>query len=222
MRSVRRFVLCGGLLAFVSAGLAGCNWFAAGYLLIHGGPKNPRVFELDKEHTTVLVIEDPRGVVPRRALRYEMAERAVGDMLDQRLVTNMIGSRSALDAIAAENPQERKTIAELGQSLGADVVVWVGVEQFMLSQDGQTFQPSASMRMRVIDVASDSVLYPTDDAKGYPLVVAPPPNTGEIPTTRSAMNQAERELALLAGRAIAELFYEKERSRAARSGKAGE
>ncbi|MCA9279529.1 MAG: hypothetical protein H6815_01135 [Phycisphaeraceae bacterium] len=201
---------------------AGCNWVGAGYLLIHGGPKNPRVYELDKKRTTVLVIEDPRGSIPRRTLRYEIAERAVADMLDQGLVENMISARSALDAVAAEDPSSRKTIAELGQALGADVVVWVGVESFSLSPDGQTFQPSSSVRMRVIDVTEDAVLYPSDDMKGYPLVVAPPPNTGDIPTTRSAMNQAERELAVLTGRAIAELFYEKERSRAARSGKSSE
>lgn len=218
---VARAALCAAAVVFVAAGAAipaGCNVAGPALLLAHGPPKLPREYQLDKEKKTVILVDDFDSRLPKRRLGTIIADKAQKDVAKKGLVKELISAESAMALARTETSEDRRTIPQIGRDVGADVVIWCGVEMFSLTADGQSFSPTARLRIKVIDVASDSRVWPAEE-RHYTLVVQPAPDTAEAPATTTALDKAQAELADFCGRAIAELFYEPETARAARLGR---
>jgi hypothetical protein len=89
-------------------------------------------------------------------------------------------------------------------------VIYATVDQFALSGDGQSFSPTATLRIKVIDVASDKRLWP-EEPRGHPVIVRLEAKQGTPPTSTSARYKAEDELARQTGLQIARLFFNHEK-----------
>lgn len=227
------FLQCGskqcGLARALAAGacalgmlcLAGCNVLGAGYFLAYGGPKVPAAHTLDKKQVAVVLVEDPRNRLPSRAVRETIALRAEKRLIDAEAVEKLVSTQTALEAASSDRPDRRTTVAELGRGLGADIVIWAVVERFGLSPDGQTHQPGGLLRVRVIDTRADEVVFPKENPRGFEMEVATRERPGDVPTSRSAVMTAERDLAELLGSALGEVFLEVERTSSARLGRGG-
>lgn len=186
---------------------AGCNIVGPVAVLAHGPPKVPKAFELDRDRTMVVFIDDRANRLPRRALRWQLAERTERVLLDQRLARDLISARSALALAATESAEAPMSIVRLGRELGAEVVIYATVDRFALSADGITYQPIAVMRVKVLDVVDGRRLWPERD-EGHTLTVHVPPRGNPLPQTLADRRDAEAELAELAGEALAQLFYD--------------
>jgi hypothetical protein len=202
--------LIGGAISL--AGLSGCNIVAPAYYLIHGPEKAPKVYALDKTKTTVIFIDDRANKIPRRALRISVGDEAEKTLLKQKTVKDMVSSQSALAAAGNDHSDKPLSVTEIGEAVKAQVVIYATVDAFSLSGDGTTFAPFMKMRVRVVDVASDTRLFPPDDPKGYQLTSKMPASAHDIPTGTSARYQAEDELAKYAGVELAQLFFDHEPS----------
>jgi hypothetical protein len=211
------------LTAVLAVAPSGCNIVGPAFVLVHGPPKVPKVHTLDPARPTVLFIDDPANRLPRRQLRVVIGQEAESQMLAKNVVkhdskmNNMISAQSALGLADQERFGERRTIAQIGKDLGAEVVVWVAVDDFRLSPDGQTYAPSAKVRTRVVDAVNDAVIWPPE-REGYPMLVTMPTKASAPPSSESEMRQAEVALAQYVGRAVAEQFYSEERRGSARAG----
>lgn len=200
-----------------------CNIVAPAFVLVHGPPRVPKVHTLDPERTTVLFIDDPGNRLPRRQLRVVMGQEAEQRMLAKGVVesgkegSNLISGQSAIAVADQEQFGERKTIADIGRAIGADVVVWVTVDSFALSPDGESMAPAARVRTRVVDSAADAVIWPPE-REGYPMTVNLPTKSAALPTSRAQARELEVALAQYAGQAIAEQFYSVEKPVSARAG----
>lgn len=201
------------MLTLASVLGAGCNYASMAGYLVMGGPKVSRQFELDKTRRTVVFVDDRGNRAPRRSLRRVMAEEAEKAILGARAMPpDMMLPTGAIMQVATEESFENPmSITELGRKVGADVVVHVSLDSFTLSADGVTYQPAASGRVRIIDAAENTRLWPLDRARGHQVIMQLPPRPGDLPRSAAAIQAAQEEAARYFGREVGRLFFEYER-----------
>lgn len=201
--------LIAALLALAPLGISGCNIAGPAFYFIHGPEKIKKVHTLDKDRSTVIFIDDRLNRVPRRALRAAIGETAEKTLMKQGVVKEMISSTSAMQAAGNDRGGNPLPIIEIGRAVKADVVIYVTVDQFSLSRDGQSFAPAAAVRVKVLDVSSGERAWP-EAATGHPLNVNVNVRQGIAPENNNDRFAAEDELAALLGLEIAGLFYDHE------------
>lgn len=202
----------GACLCAAALSLGGCNYVAAGALIIGGPPKVPAAFEdLPEDRKTIVFVDDRSNVVPRRALR-----RATGEAAEQALIGEkvlqaemVLPSSGAIYALSQEKRSDTMSIVDVGKAVGADIVIYVSMNQFTLSRDGSgTFQPGASAFVKVFDVPANKRLWPPDTGRGFPVSYMEPNPRPEAPKGSTERSKAEDELARQLGVRVAQLFYE--------------
>ncbi|MBM4108723.1 MAG: hypothetical protein FJ255_07915 [Phycisphaerae bacterium] len=204
-------------LAVLGVTLSGCNVVGAAFFVVHGPEKVKKEFDLPKERATVVFVDDLNSVLPRRALRQTLADQVQGELLGKKVLVDVVDARSALNAAVRERPDEPMRIVDVGRAVQAEVVIYVSVDAFTLSEDGQSFAPAAALRVMVTDAVSDKRVWPADPA-GRELLVRMPLSPSDIPRSQSALVEAENKLAQYAGSAVAQLFYTIQKARSARAG----
>nr|MCU0689086.1 hypothetical protein [Phycisphaerales bacterium] len=146
----------------------------------------------------------------QRSLREVIGRTAEQELLAQKKVNTMISSSQALGVLARERFGERMTIDELGKALKADVVIFVAMDDFALTQDGQSISPLSRLRLKVVNVADGARLFPkpaAGTAEWFDLRVTLPAQSMERPTG-AALMQANQDLARITGDQLAKVFYE--------------
>jgi len=202
-------VAVGLMLGAAGLVLPSCNIVAPAYYFIHGPEKVKKLYELDKNRTAVVFVDNRLSRVPRRASRVAMGEETENVLLKEKAVKDMVSTQSAIQAAGTDRDGKPAAITEVGKAVKADVVIYATVDEFTLSRDGQTFAPSATLRVKVVDAAQGRRLWP-ESPTGQVLAVRLSPKTGDLPTSTAARFAAEDELARQAGREIAWLFIDHE------------
>jgi hypothetical protein len=211
-----RLIVIGAFMCAVVLA-AGCNILGPVLLVAHGPPRVPALYELPPERPTVVLVDDPDNRIGSRQFRIEMAKMVEERLLAKQKVRHMIESEQLMRVLARERAESRMTVGEIGRAVGAEVVIWVGVQSFELLQDSENIAPRASLRVKVLDVTGEKRLWP-DELAHHDLVVSMPRRAGAAPETASERRRLMSELAQYSGRAIAELFYNEEKPRSARAG----
>lgn len=204
-------------LALCAALGAGCNILGPVFFFAHGPPRVPALHELPRERPTVVLVDDPDNRIGSRQFRIEMAQVVEERLLAKQKVRTVIESEQLMRVLARERAESRMTIGEVGRAVGAEVVIWIGVQSFELLQDSENIAPRASLRVKVLDVVAEERLWP-DEQSHHDLIVSMPRRAGEAPRTASERRRLMSELAQYAGRAVAELFYTEEKPQSARAG----
>ncbi len=222
MHTIRRTLLITSLaLCFGVA--ASCNLIAPVLVIAHGPPKVKKAYDLPADRVTVVLVEDtssPPMVRDTRLIR-KIAEAATAEL------TRVGAVRTAVDPGAIHmmsiQPSERQTpIAELARKVGADQIIYAQITQFTLSPDGQTFTPSAELRVKVLDAQAQGEetigrrVWPAE-AEGHPLLAGGESIAGFSPRDAADIRQAELELADLTGLRLAQLFFDRERDAVSRN-----
>ncbi len=211
--SDRLLLVLTALAVGVGAGaMQGCNIVGAGYFLLKGPPTVPAQFQLPEGKSVVVFVDDRANRLGRADLRSKIAEAAEQALLNQRRAPDVIDGRAAIIAARGERFGEPMSMVEIGKAVEADLVIWVGIDEFTLSADGTTFVPSSSVRVRVIDVAEGGRLWPTseDTRAGHPVSLSMPQQQGTAPSTRTEMLMAQDQLASWTGIGVAQLFFKHE------------
>jgi hypothetical protein len=204
-------------LATTIALATGCNILGPVLMIAHGPPRVQALHELPAERPTVVLVDDPDNRIGSRQVRIEMAKVVEERLLAKQKVRTMIESEQLTRVLARERAESRMTVSEIGRAVGAEVVVWIGVQSFELLQDAESIAPRASLRVKVLDVVAEERLWP-DETSYHDLIVDMPRRPGAAPDTASERRRLMSELAQYAGRATAELFYTEEKPRSARAG----
>lgn len=196
-------------VAAATAVVAGCNIAGPAFLLIHGPEKVPQLHELEKERPVVVFLDDRNFTISRAPTRERVAASAGQSLLKAGAVSRVLDSKAANAVVNGEPRGDLMPISQVGRKVGAEVVIYVVPERFSLSPDGQTFEPVAQLRIKVIDAVADKRLWP-EEREGYLLTVTATTRQGTAPTDASQAREAENRFADLAGQRVAELFYDHE------------
>jgi len=212
-----------GVVLVALAVLGGCNIVAPAYLLIHGPEKVHRVYQLDKDRPTVVFVDDPANLVPRRSVRQAIAVAAQQQLLEHGVLDNVIDARSVMMVVSRDDPLDPMPIEDLGKAVEAEVVIYAIVDEFALTNDGQSLTPSAKARVKVIDCASGQRLFPAPEGgawvEGQPVGIKAVTRPGFFGTATLSQKAGEQDkLAQEFGLAIAQLFYTHEKQVSARGG----
>ena len=217
-KTLHGFIAACTALAVVTLSIGGCNILGPAASVIAGPGKVEREYELDRNRKTTILIDDPSNKVAQRRLRALIGERAQETLMRRKLVleSNMIDTRSAMAAAAQGTESEPITITEIADTVGAEIIVYAVVTDFAISPDGITYQPSATMRVIVVDATSREQLWP-ESPEGFPVTVEPPasPDRSAL-ASRTAAFDSMQSLAELAGEGLAQVFYTMERPQSVR------
>ena len=196
------------LLAFTA--VPGCNVITPVAYAIHGPGKVEPVYTLDETRKTVVLVDDPSSRITHRRLRYAVAEKATNELLEKRILTDMLDPRGILTAAGSERFGEQMSISQLGESVGADIVIYAVVTEFSLSPETGSYLPQANMRVKVVDVHSGQRLWPASES-GHLMNVAIAQRPGVTPSNQTGDRlEIEQDLAQRTGLGLAQLFYKHE------------
>lgn len=202
------------LVALVAlSALSACNILGPVAFLTMGEEKKPAMYTLE-DRPTVVFVDDRANVIGRTSTRRMIGEQITRDLIAQELVNEAISSRDAIRLARQETDDAPMPIDEIGRQLGAEQVIYVEVLRFQSMEDAYTLRPTASCRVRVIDVANRRRLFPDPDAPetmasdvGHTVNVTMREVSEELYRSPSGIRQLEESLAVTLGSDVARLFY---------------
>jgi hypothetical protein len=162
------------------------------------------------EDKRVLVFPDDRTPIAYPPIKRQLAERANEVLREKGLVAGVIDYDRLMDLRSAEPRFNELSIGGVGQRLGADLVIYVVIDEFSLKDTPiQTlWRGRFSTRVKVIDV-EDGRVWP-DSSAGHELRVTEPAT--ENPSETFGAELAER-LAVKMAAEVVGAFHEHEVSR---------
>ncbi len=189
--------------------IPGCNVVTPIAYAIHGPEKINPQYTLEENATTVIFVDDPSSKIAQRRLRYAMADTATDQLLEKRILTDMLEPRGIISAATKDSHSQRMSISELGESVGAQYVIYAVVTNFSLSPESGSYIPRASLRVKVIDVAQSRRVWPESEF-GHPVEIQIPQLPGQTPQGSAGQLAIEQQLAVRAGLGLSQLFYRHE------------
>ncbi len=197
-------------LALAALGLMpGCNVVTPVAYAIHGPGKVEPQYTLEENARTVVFVDDPSSRITQRRLRYAIAERATDELLEKRILVDMVDPRGILTAASNERYGKQMSISELGRTVDADIVIYAVVTDFSMSPETGAYLPRATMRVKIIDTRSKQRVWPADE-RGHVMNVQIPQRPGSGPASTGERVEVEGALASRAGLGLAQLFYKHE------------
>lgn len=179
--------------------------------------------QIDAEYTlqdkkTVVFVDDPRNILPRTALRTAIGDAVSFDLMQRELLTSTVATRDAIAISRAQNgstTSKLMSIEAIARALDASQVIHIQPTIFDLAgrSDSQGLRPTATVRVKVIDVDTRTRVYPGPAVlpEGRELTsTIRESNTGAL-QSRAARTQIEDELARKIAVEVARLFYKHDR-----------
>ncbi len=208
------------LIAAAAMLLPSCNIIGPAVVLVHGPEKTPAQFKLAKERPTIVFVDDRENVLARRTFRTQIARAIQETLLQKGVLTNVIETSAAMAVASRESAGEPLDIASIGRAAQAEVVIYVTMNAFVLSPDGQTYIPQSKAHVKVIDVAKGERLWPDKEKReGFPVDAMLNNTSGTVPSSPSDQLKGLSALADRTGLLIAQLFYDHETRESINQGK---
>ena len=190
---------------------ASCNIVGPIALMLEPPPSKDAATELDAELKHVFFVDDRASRLPKRSLRGTIGTTAEQTLIQREILLPelVVPSATAMRVVEFESSESPLSIAEIGQKVGADIVVYLTVDAWTLTRDGSSPAPSARGRVKIIDAANNQRIFPPNET-GYPVVVRMPTRPGAVPRERAARAAMEQELAVALGAELAKVFFDHE------------
>lgn len=202
-------------LAFIAGTvLCSCNIVKPVSYILEGPGKIDEEFEL-REVVTVVFVDDRKSAFPRTALRAIVAE-TINEMLVEEgalPASKMINARETIAlARSLESSSSRVTIEKIGLEAGAEQVIYVELDGFALTMDGYTPRPTSRCRVKVIDIAAGTRVYPgAASPRGREVQSQLREVSPDNFTSFARRRKIEDQLAQKTGVQVAKLFHPHER-----------
>ena len=203
-RAIAIVVMCATVLL-----VAGCNYLLPASYIIEGPPKAPAAFELPSKRT-VVIVDDKINRMPRVALRVGIGDSVGTHLLENNVVPETITTRDAVALIRRMDTASKPvSIQRICESLGAEQVVYVEIDEFNLSGGRDEGGPEAVALIKVLDITNGSRLWPTAGSEAVQSSLQD--INPSLITTSAGRREVEDKLAEKLGEDIAKLFYAHER-----------
>ncbi len=197
--------------------LGGCNILTPVAYAIDGPGQIEAEYTLTNKKTVVFV-DDPRNILSRTALRVTIGDAVSFDLMGREILTSTVASR---DAIAISrggkggDADKLMSIEAVARALDASQVLYIQPTIFDLAgrSDTQGLRPTASVRVKVIDIDTKSRVFPASAIlpEGREVTATLRESDPSILRSRAGRAQVEDELAKKLAVQICRLFYKHDR-----------
>lgn len=193
----------------VTGALAGCNILLPTSYILQGGPKAPAAYALPSKRTAVIV-DDRSNRMSRVALRVEIGETIATQLLENDVIPEAISTRDSVAyARRSDSAKQPISIQRIGEALGAEQVIFIEVDQFVLAGGSEQGGPEAMALIKVFDITSGTRLWPSAGSEAVQSFIRD--IDPSLLTTSAGRREIEDKLAQQLGSDIAKMFYEHER-----------
>lgn len=193
------------LIGSVIIAAHGCNYLIPASYLIEGPPKAPAAYELPSKRTAV-VVDDRLNRMARVALRVEIGESTATGLLENSVVPEVISTRDSVATLRRlDSASSPVSIQRIGESLGAEQVIFVELDEFNLSGGREEGGPEAVALVKVFDITTGARLWPptgSEAVQSFLQDIEP-----SLITTSAGRREIEDKLAARLGEDIGKLFY---------------
>lgn len=196
-----------GLAAF--GGCAAIAWPIAAFA---PAPKVEAQYELPAGRRVLVFPDDLINPISYPPLKRSLAEK-LNKQLAEHVVAEQTVPYNELLNLSTTEGFDRLPVDRVGAKLGADVVVYVDIDEFRLKNDAAEplWSGKLTVFVRVVDVGADSIagkrLWPKDGSRGHELTIETPMLQESSKTYGAVL--ADEMAARMADK-IAKLFYKHE------------
>ncbi len=163
-------------LAVLAAGLmlSGCQAIFVGLEKMFPKEKVSALYKLPGNKTVLVFPDDLQNPVSYPPVKRQLSLQLSDILKRQRIAAQTVAYEKLVDLRSSEPQFNLMGICKIGRKLGADLVVYVNIEQFTLKDNpvDTLWRGRLAGRIKVVDVLKGR-LWP-DESAGYPVrVVAP-------------------------------------------------
>lgn len=199
------------VIAAAAATLGSCNILQPAAYLAMGQTKKPAMYELE-DRPTLVFVDDRNNAIPINSsrVRRQIADDVSKQLMTRDLVTVTISPR---DAMALSRNRDREgnlmSMGELGETVGAEQLIYVEMLSYRGSPDNVTARPVAACRVKVIDVVNRVRLFPAPDAERdwQDVAVQGPQMSPDLYRSSDGRAQIEQLLSAEIADKVTRLFY---------------
>ncbi len=197
--------------------LHGCGVLAYLGVAISGPEKVPALYEPPSGKKFLVFVDDLQHGTVHEPVKQELTRQLNRMLVDNDVADSIIPYDDLLDLITVTPKFNRLAVNQVGQKLGADVILYVRVDKFSVKDDdiSPLWHGQLKTTVRVVSArTSDPAevrMWPKDDPDGHraePVEI--PPMADSSPGFGDAM---ARDMATQMADQIAKFFYEHEKPR---------
>lgn len=203
-------MLAAGAACVLAIAAAGCNYVGPLGYLVGGDGTIPAAYTLDETRTVVIFVDDRENLLRNRTMRRVIAQSAEKTLQagTKKAKAAIVSSEAVDNVTAADKWGKPMGIAQVGEAVNADMVVYATIDQFTLTLDNASLTPVATMRVKVVDTRTKKRLFPEDEKEWFTVKTAAQRREGNLPRTQSEATVEEQKLAERCGRDLANVFLD--------------
>jgi hypothetical protein len=195
------------LLAWAIVAAGGCAVFE--YVVAQFAPPKTVKAEYDppKGKTVLVFVEDDGTLLSYEPIKEELTERVGKEIVAQGICAKTVPYQKLMGLVSQEPNFKRIWIGEVGQRLGADLVLYVVVNHFSLKETevSSLWRGELKTTVKLVD-SKTGLLWPKDRTSGFPLSVIERPSSQSV--SQAYALELTRALAEKMSVKVARLFYE--------------
>lgn len=155
-------------MAFGTAGCALVGWTVAQFA---GPEKEPAEYTPPRNKTYLVFVDDMVSPVDYEPIKGDLTEQLNERLERSGTASDTVDYGDVVQLMSATPEFNRLAISEVGGRLGAEMVLYVQVDRFRLSeyQNTSTWNALLDVSVRVVDVEQQRRLWPDDRPAGYPV-----------------------------------------------------
>lgn len=210
-------ILAAALLGACAAALASCNIVTPVAYALEGPGQIEAEYTLP-DRKTVVFVDDPNTILPRSALRATLGDAVSFDLMSRELLTSTVSTRDAIAIARAASGGDANNLSSnesIARALDCTQIIHIQPVIFDLAgrSDIEGIKPTASVRVKVIDLEARARTYPSAELMpdGREVTASIREKDSQGLRTRAGRAQIEDELVAELGREVAQLFYKHDR-----------
>jgi hypothetical protein len=199
-------IRAGVVAAVLGALVSGCGGLSAVAYKVVGDPKTPAEYKPAADKATLVLVENFKNPDQYR-VESTLLERDIAAKLRENKAAKVVPGEKLEDLRSADGAGYRKMkVNEVGKAVGAKQVIYVNLSKFSTeSAIGSTeMAGKAEALVRVIDVESGRVLWPSDNSAGREVKYE---TKHEEAVDFSDHGAVQEQISQSLGERIARLFY---------------